>query len=211
MSTDTIAITVPTFNPTPEEGDERKLYPSVNHLTETSNRFGRKTHEYAYLFAAVQKAAWDAMDASGWWTADYYVDVYWTRYVIARRSADAMNATKCEFDAMEPDESTGFPGVYANDSLVVPHPAPPQYDPTPGAVDRISIVCQRRWYPLVVPLLDKRQSQPRKTAIVTPRASQDALAAWRTGDSIPEGFVLQNGRPVRMSIGEALARGNGGR
>ena len=63
-----------------------------------------------------------------------------------------MNATKAEFDAMEPDEKTGFPGVYQNDNLVVPHPSPPQYDPTPGAVDRIAIMCVRRWFPLIVPL-----------------------------------------------------------
>lgn len=161
LSADVLAFVIPTFNADPRpatearEAERASHYPSVNELGRDSMRGGEKSDEYHWLFNRVYDAAKAEMERVGWWTAEYYVDVYWTRIVTTRRGFDAMNTLKCELDAMEDA------GVYVNDRLVVPHPSAPQYDPTPGAIDRIRIVVERRWYPIIPAPMDVTKKKPR--------------------------------------------------
>jgi hypothetical protein len=180
---DALAILVPTFNPNPRPatetraGERASVYPSVNELGRDSHRGGRKSDEYAWLFSAVRNAAALEMARTGWWTADYYVDVHWSRVTTSRRPYDPMNGMKVEMDSLEPSKGDEpyFAGVYANDRLVIPHPSAPQYDPTPRAVDRIRIVVVRRWHPILVPGIDapkKRTPKLREAPAVAARAAE---------------------------------------
>lgn len=230
-SPDALAFTVPTFDPDAEPGAPR-AYPNVNALGNDSRRGGRKTAEYHYLRGAVREAARAAMIATGWWTADYLVDVWWQRIVVARRPYDPMNGLKCELDAMEPWEPSErehaegaepFAGVYLHDGLVVPHPQPAAFDPTPGAVDRVAIAVFRRWHPLVLPPSLDRPARPVQakrargagrvpepstvsaSAEVAPARPAPSSGTRRyLGGPIPVGHVVLDGQVVRED--DPLAR-----
>lgn len=200
---DILAISVPTFSD-PETG---RAYPNVNALGADSHRGGRKTPEYHALFHAVKNAAESAMLATGWTTAEYYVEVHWKRYVTTRRGFDPMNAMKCELDALE------AAGVYANDSLVIPRPDLPQYDPTPGAIDRISLVVMRLFPPLLLASRPTRTdfvARTKRAEITLPPLAPLAKNGPKDGDvyhggSVPQGMVVLDGRLRTMSAKDAIA------
>jgi hypothetical protein len=144
---DVLTICVQTF---PDGGS---VYPSVNHTGRDSHKSGRKTPEYLALFRAIQREAEWQIRECGWDRAEYYVEVHWKRYVTTRRTFDAGNALKCELDALQ------YAGVFLNDSLVRPFPDVPQYDPSPGAIDRIVLVVIRTFPPAI--LADKPARKPK--------------------------------------------------
>jgi Holliday junction resolvase RusA-like endonuclease len=150
VSADALLVCVPTF---PEGGS---IYPSVNHTGKDSYKSGRKTLEYNALHRAIICEAKRQMTESGWVRADYYVEVHWKRYVTTLRPFDASNAMKCENDALQ------LAGVFANDNLVRPFPDVPQYDPTPGAIDRIVMVVIRLFPPAILAEKPTRKRGERK-------------------------------------------------
>jgi hypothetical protein len=148
---DVLTICIPTF---PDGGS---VYPSVNHLGCDGRRGGRKSPEFHALFEAVKIAAEYEM-LGGWTTATYLVEVHLKRYLTTRKSTDSSNLGKCEIDALQ------AAGVVVNDSLVRLF-ADVQYDPSPGAIDRISLVVIRTFPPAI--LADKPARKPKPAA---PRA-----------------------------------------
>lgn len=191
---DVLSFVVPTF---PGGGTK---YPSVNQLGRDDRRGGRKSSEYLDLFRAVRAAAWEAMKATGWETAEDLVELHLKRYIPDLRRADRSNLGKCEADAMEPgrpgDEQPDFPGVYRNDHLVRPFPDIVR-DLRPGAVDRIAIVVIRAALPHS-PAANGKPAKAKRAAlpepILTP-ISSDASQGLKT--TIPEErFALLNGKRV---------------
>jgi Holliday junction resolvase RusA-like endonuclease len=188
---DVLVVTVPTF---PEGGGQ---YPSVNSLGANGWRGGKKTSEYLALYRAVKAEAERQIKATGWVTADYICEVHWKRYTITKRAFDSQNCGKCENDALEEA------GVFANDNLVKWCPDVPQYDPSPGAIDRIAMVVIRLYPPLNV--LEKRavgkNSRRVHPEVVEQREDKAPVSApYILGN--PQVAYL-DGRPIPMC--EALA------
>lgn len=203
----------------------RGVYPSVNHLSLGNHRGGKKTPEYHELMLAVREAARAEMERVGWETADYYVDVYWKRYITTRRQFDAMNGMKCELDAMEPYYPTPeeiacgtrpFLGVYANDSLVRPHPDIPQVDLRPGSVDRIAISVFR----LFPSILDLNSNGVKTTRVPKIRGKETRRDLACDSSEIPAKLPTKqitigerlvaylNGVPIPYEDGLAMVRGS---
>lgn len=180
--TDVLAFWVPTF---PGNGSR---YPSVNGMWASGVRYGKKTPEYADLFAIVRETAHATMQATGWETATDRVEVHIRRYVPDRRRTDAGNLGKCELDAMAPSRpgERDFPGVYEDDRLVRPFPDV-VYDPTPEAMDRIAIAVFRLF-----------------TESLAPKKTRPRAAVAQRSAPVPAGPVpTLNGKPI--TIGEALS------
>jgi hypothetical protein len=152
VSADVLTIQVPTFT----EGGTR--YPSANELI--GKMRGKKTKEYTSLRSAVYEAARSEMARVGWETATYYCEVRWTRYMPNRRAAhtDAQNAGIAECNAL------ADAGVVENDRLIQWHPGVVQYDPSPGAIDRIVMVVIKTYPPAI--LADKPARKPKPADIV---------------------------------------------
>lgn len=181
-----MVIVVPTF---PEGGSK---YPSVNGMWDSGFRGGVKTAEYHALFKAVKDEAESQMAATRWNTADYYVELHWKRYVTTRRTFDAMNGLKVECDALQ------AAGVVRNDHLIRPFPDVPQYDPTPGAIDRIALVVIRTYPPAILaekparklidapsPAFVEAQAEARRRTVNRPQG-----AKARTFDQLKSGDKL---------------------
>ena len=206
---DALSFEVPTF---PGGGSK---YPSVNQLGRDDRRGGRKSSEYLDLFRAVRMAAWDAMKATDWETAEDLVEVHLKRYIPDLRRADRSNAFKCELDAMEPgrrgDESPDFPGVYRNDSLVRPFPDIVR-DLRPGAVDRIAIVVIRAALPNPPRTNGKPAKVKRGSVTPTIPAAQASNASQGLKTTIPEErFAILNGKriPWDQALGLVAKEGRG--
>ena len=205
---DLLRIVVPTFpladHPDPTRRTGRK-YPSVNSLGGNSHRGGRKTPEYRALFAAIKHAAEEEMERVGWTTADYYVEVIHKRYVVTRRKNDAMNGLKTELDALQ------SAGVFLDDSLVIPRPDIVQYDPRPGAIDRICMAVFRLNVPILAADMvhasaSAARAKPPARKQPDGAISRDDRQPYRVGDPIPQGSVLLDGRLVKMDRGELMGK-----
>jgi hypothetical protein len=200
MSADLLAFTVPTFphaeDPNPLTRTGRR-YPGVNHLGKDVYRKGRKTREYHALFAIIKDRAELELASSGWSTADYYCEVVIRRISVTRHLADSTNGWKCELDALE------AAGVFTNDALVVPRPDIVQYDPTPGAIDRISIAVFRLFPPLL--LVDaSRNSETIKTT-ARRKGSQPVAGGARTGNRVTTSIdSLKQGQKLTFDQRDAL-------
>jgi len=188
-------------------------YASVNHLGGDGRRYGRKSAFAIELATLTREAARAEMERAGWITATWYVEVHWRRYICDRtRSFDPANALKIELDAMQPWEPSDreradgvrpFPGVYANDRLVRPLPDLPQFDTTPGAIDRIAMVVFRLFPP---PLEFDAGVAPTPARPATPKARRGTLYA---GGPIPDGMAV-SGRylvPREQAIREITGAG----
>jgi hypothetical protein len=200
MSADVLTIEVPTFY-----GDNRE-YPSSNRMTD---RFrGGKPPGYHPLRNAVCEAARAEIMRVSWERATYYCDVYWKRYMPNRRAAntDAQNAGTAEMNGLQDA------GVFENDRLVRWHADVPQYDPGPGAIDRIAIVVMRTFAPAILAEVKPRKKAPRSKRIApeTPDihaafAEAQAEARRRAPRSVDD---YKNGETVRVvDIPGILQRG----
>jgi hypothetical protein len=195
MSADVLTVCVPTFT-----GMNRE-YPSANRMTDRSR--GRKPPGYHSLREAVAREARAEIARVGWEVATYYCEVRWTRYMPSRLAAhtDAQNAGIAECNAL------ADAGVVENDRLIQWHPGVVQYDPSPGAIDRISLVVIRTFPPAILadkPARKPKLAEPRKIVLGSTWNEIQAEARRRTAAKPRTLAQMKQGDQVTFAERDAL-------
>ena len=174
-----------------------EAYPSKNHEYKTQSVRGPKSKAYEHLKKAVQSAAEDFIERTGWATVEEECLVVIVLYVPHVAQRDACNIGTAECNALT------SAGIWSDDTLANPCLKYVRIDA--GGVPRVSVTVVRLFAPLHAslppPKRPKKNSKPASGSQPSTRVVEVDGPEY-DGQTIPPGFALVGTTLVRRE--EAL-------